>query len=159
MQLVQQPTGSDYTGGRMNCKPIPEPNRDGIFRCSRCEQLLSNNPYSTPPRKNCPALTGNPIEPQPIPSGPGTELSKIIAEAGQFSFIGCECERLAAEMDAGREWCVEHREEIITHLVEQAAKQGLPDSLPSDIRLTDEEWRDGLWGMVLTACEIAESKE
>jgi hypothetical protein len=67
------------------------------------------------------------------------------------------CGVLSRRMDAnGVQWVKANRDEIISTLVANAAKQGFPASLPADLQVTVEEWRSGLSGLLEAAIAAAE---
>ena len=60
-----------------------------------------------------------------IPSGPGTELMKLLRDLGINPPKGCECKRRAAEMDAwGVEGCRQRRAEIVGWMREAWGQAG-----------------------------------
>lgn len=68
-----------------------------------------------------------PAVPVPTPSGPGTELKRLLASIGITSSPGCSCNQRAREMDArGPEWCEANLDTIVGWLREEASKRKLP---------------------------------
>lgn len=68
-------------------------------------------------------------ESQPQPSGPGTELSKLLKRFGIEPTPTCSCRAKAAEMDAwGPDECSkpERIEEVVAVMREEAKARGLP---------------------------------
>lgn len=64
-----------------------------------------------------------------VPSGPGTELSKLLKKFGINPTPTCQCRAKAAEMDAwGPDECSkpERIEEVLTVMREEAKARGLP---------------------------------
>lgn len=62
-----------------------------------------------------------------VPSGPGTELKKLLARIGISATDSCPCNARAAEMDAnGADWCEANASTIVGWLREQAQARGLP---------------------------------
>jgi hypothetical protein len=65
----------------------------------------------------------------PAPSGPGTELSKLLKRFGIEPTPTCQCRAKAAEMDAwGPDECSrpERIEEVVAVMREEAQARGLP---------------------------------
>lgn len=70
-----------------------------------------------------------PPPPPPAPSGPGTELSKLLKRFGIEPTPTCSCRAKAAEMDAwGPDECEkpERIDEVLTVMREEAKARGLP---------------------------------
>ena len=74
------------------------------------------------------AITGFVAAPQPpAPSGPGTELKRLLERFGIRPAADCQCLARAAEMDRiGPDACEARLEEIAGWLGEEAKNQGLP---------------------------------
>ncbi|NBX24251.1 MAG: hypothetical protein EBR52_09180 [Microbacteriaceae bacterium] len=67
--------------------------------------------------------------PAPLPSGPGTELSKLLKRFGIEPTPTCQCRAKAAEMDAwGPDECEkpERIEEVVAVMRAEAEARGLP---------------------------------
>lgn len=63
----------------------------------------------------------------PPPSGPGTELKKLLGKIGIKSSPTCSCNKRAKTMDEnGVEWCEQNVETICDWLQEEATKRKLP---------------------------------
>jgi hypothetical protein len=61
------------------------------------------------------------------PSGPGTELKKLLATVGITATPNCSCNARAAEMDRqGCDWCEANIDTVVGWLREEATKRGLP---------------------------------
>jgi hypothetical protein len=61
------------------------------------------------------------------PSGPGTELKKLLARVGITAAPACACNARARTMDAnGCDWCEANLGTIVGWLREEATKRGLP---------------------------------
>lgn len=74
-----------------------------------------------------------PRKPYIEPSGPGTELKRILTRLGITETGGCGCTDMLRRMNAwGVAGCREHREEIIAYLRAKAAERGwvLTSALP-----------------------------
>jgi hypothetical protein len=84
------------------------------------------------PREPKPGFAPPPRLSPPPGRGPGTELKKLLA--GWPLFITttptCACNARAAKMDIEEArapgWCIEHMDEIVSWLREEATKRGLP---------------------------------
>jgi hypothetical protein len=62
-----------------------------------------------------------------LPSGPGTELKKLLATIGIHATPTCKCNKMAAKMDAwGWEESLNHIEEIVDVMEQTAKKRKLP---------------------------------
>ena len=65
-----------------------------------------------------------------VPSGPGTELKKLLARVGITASPDCSCNARAAEMDRREQetpgWCEANLDTIVGWLREQAEARGLP---------------------------------
>jgi hypothetical protein len=73
-----------------------------------------------------PAKAAKPTPVQP-PSGPGTELKKMLATIGIHATPTCKCNKMAKQMDAwGWEESLKHIDEIVTVMEETAKKRKLP---------------------------------
>lgn len=65
----------------------------------------------------------------PQPSGPGTELKKLLGRIGITATPTCECNKKAAVMDFhGPKWCRDNLEMLVGWLREEAQKRRLPFS-------------------------------
>lgn len=63
-------------------------------------------------------------------SGPGTELSKLLAELGLKTSAGCRCKNRARQMDSwGVSGCWEHFEEIVAWLQEARGKASWTETI------------------------------
>jgi hypothetical protein len=61
------------------------------------------------------------------PSGPGTELKKMLSKIGITATPTCSCNKRAQIMDEnGVEWCKANTDTIVSWLREEATKRGLP---------------------------------
>jgi hypothetical protein len=61
------------------------------------------------------------------PSGPGTQLKKLLSKVGIKATENCSCNARAKLMNAhGVEWCEQHVDEIVGWLKEEAGKRKLP---------------------------------
>jgi hypothetical protein len=73
------------------------------------------------------ALADEPVTAKAIPSGPGTELKKMLATIGIHATPTCKCNKMAKQMDAwGWEESLKHIDEIVTVMEETAKKRKLP---------------------------------
>ena len=77
---------------------------------------------------------------KPRPSGgPGTELEKLIPKF--FADGGCECKSYARKMDRwGVDGCEERFDEIVSHLVKQAAKVRIVNLFGPVNRMVAQRW-------------------
>ena len=67
------------------------------------------------------------VQPNALPSGPGTELKKLLKTIGIEAKPGCKCNKRARTMDEkGCDWCAENLDLISAWLQEEADKRGLP---------------------------------
>jgi hypothetical protein len=67
--------------------------------------------------------------PPPAPSGPGTELKKLLRLVGITATPTCPCNARAAQMDAwGSDECETRLDEIVDWLREEAGRRRLPFS-------------------------------
>jgi hypothetical protein len=92
---------------------------DGVLRCHRCKSQV---PIELPICRKC-----NPI--RSSPTGPGTELSKLLKRFGIEPTPTCKCRAKAAQMDAwGPDECSkpERIEEVVAVMREEAKARGLP---------------------------------
>jgi hypothetical protein len=65
--------------------------------------------------------------PKPQPSGPGTELKKLLATIGIHATPTCSCNKMAKQMDAwGPVESLNHIEEIVDVMEQTAKKRKLP---------------------------------
>lgn len=102
----------------MHCEWLPCDG--GSMRCSRCGREVKC--LGQPVFATCG------IEPPP-PSGPGTELSKLLKRFGIEPTPTCQCRAKAAEMDAwGPDECEkpERIEEVVAVMRAEAEARGLP---------------------------------
>jgi hypothetical protein len=66
----------------------------------------------------------SPQQQQPPPSGPGTELKKLLSKVGITTKPGCACNKRARVMDEkGCDWCAENLSTITAWLKEEHARQ------------------------------------
>jgi len=73
------------------------------------------------------ALADEPVTAKAIPSGPGTELKKLLATIGIHATPTCKCNKMAAKMDAwGWEESLKHIDEIVDVMEQTAKKRKLP---------------------------------
>lgn len=78
-------------------------------------------------------------KPLKLPQGPGTELLKIIPEL--FKSNACGCYAYARKMDEwGVSGCEERFDEIVEHLLTQAAKLPLLGTFPTVNRCFAKKW-------------------
>lgn len=67
------------------------------------------------------------LSPQALAIGPGTELKSLLATFGIHATPNCKCNKMAKKMNAwGPDGCLEHMEEIVDVMQEEAGKRGLP---------------------------------
>lgn len=111
--------------------------KDGqhTYRCPACKrEHVSYNPPEKIHR-NCQAAK------RQCGSGPGTRLKKLLAFFRWRVKLGCGCGDKIRLMDAmGRDWCWEHRAEILDWLAESAKKE------------SRHFWRPGAWVLLWAAC-------
>lgn len=106
----------------MNC------DYDISLTCSRCGHVA----LRLPTYRRCPAVPGNDQTQSaivPIASGPGTELSRLLARFGIEPTPNCACRAKAAQMNAwGPDECSkpERIEEVVAVMREEAKARGLP---------------------------------
>lgn len=64
---------------------------------------------------------------EPLNTGPGTELKKLLSKIGIKASPNCSCNKRAALMDTnGIEWCENNIDTIVGWLKEEATKRKLP---------------------------------
>lgn len=62
-----------------------------------------------------------------FPDGPGTALKSLLAKFGIHASPVCKCSAMAVQMNLwGADGCLEHIEEIVDVLEEEAGKRSLP---------------------------------
>jgi hypothetical protein len=107
---------------------------DNVTLTSEAYRALLSK-YRPPQRPPAPAKspraarenTNEPRLPAPPPSGPGTELKKLLATIGIHATPTCKCNKMAKQMDAwGWEESLKHIDEIVTVMEETAKKRKLP---------------------------------
>ena len=86
-----------------------------------------------PDEASCEASCGTTKRSRTMPTtkattGPGTELSKMLAAWGiHAKEKGCGCRSYQKKMDkGGPQWCRDHKAEILDHLAKEAKKRKLP---------------------------------
>jgi hypothetical protein len=101
---------------------------DDSLRCVVCGSRVTSRHVL----RNCVNAVGHSdLAPRlpPAPSGPGTELSKLLKRFGIEPTPTCQCRAKAAEMDAwGPDECSrpERIEEVVAVMREEAQARGLP---------------------------------
>jgi hypothetical protein len=82
------------------------------------------------PREAKPGFTPAKAPPPPPTRGPGTELKKLLGRIGITATSNCSCNARARRMDEEEArapgWCLDHLDEIVGWLREEATKRGLP---------------------------------
>lgn len=118
MQLASDSDGSP--GLLLDCR-----HRSGFIvgKGWRCQSPLLHKHHVT--AEACAACEVRDLDSRPPPSGPGTELKRLLSTLGITAGTGCGCDSKAAEMDRnGPAWCREHRAEIVSWLAEARAEAG-----------------------------------
>lgn len=110
---------------------IPSPSRECVlvregdkFRCTECGSMY---PFVAG-RFHAQCRKGMEQEAKmlavPSPSGPGTELKKLLSKVGITTKPGCACNRRARVMDEkGCDWCAENLSTIVGWLKEEHTRQ------------------------------------
>jgi hypothetical protein len=103
---------------------VAEPVSDTHVRLSDQDFDRLRAEYAVPVPKSQPPKGS---APKPQPSGPGTELKKLLATIGIHATPTCSCNKMAKQMDAwGWEESLKHIDEIVTVMEETAKKRKLP---------------------------------
>jgi hypothetical protein len=135
-------------------------------RCEVCHFEWQSR-YADPRmiRRNCGPAAAKPAAPAKVCTGacPGSELTAIFKALGATPIQGCDCARLAAEMDGWRvDGCEQHRNEILVRLAKNYKQFSLTDKMKAAILAwpagvaTRIKWTDPLPGLLDLA--IARSK-
>jgi hypothetical protein len=94
------------------------------------DTITVDETHSSYPRAPKPGLTKTRRQPPAPPSGPGTELKKLLKRVGITASPTCSCNARARKMDEEEAkepgWCEAHLDEIVGWLREEASKRGLP---------------------------------
>jgi hypothetical protein len=137
------------------------------LRCPVCGWEHAS-PYADPSMVHRPCPGACPGACRVAPHGPGIELTKIFKALGATPVKGCDCARLAKQMDEwGVDGCQEHREEILARLGKNYKQFTLTDKMkaavlswPSGIA-TKIKWSDplpGLLDLALSRSKLAAEK-
>lgn len=98
----------------------------GFYRCALCG-FENTRPWKTPARRNCPVVAP--------PTGPGSELTRLLAKLGIKKKSGCGCAKRAAQMDAwGTDECERRIDEIADWLVDAADDSLVTRYLPGAVK-------------------------
>jgi hypothetical protein len=117
----------------------------------------------------CPCQSGEPIQPPetidvPDPGfGPGTELTKLLADLGVSMKSDCGCKAMAKKMNVwGVDGCREHTHQIVAHLRRAAAKRDWHQKWSASVLVNAAfvglrvNWLDPIPGLVDLAIQRAE---
>ncbi len=130
--------------------------------CNKYRARHGHDPLPTPQRINV-QQRETVHKKKPIPSGPGTELKRQLADLGARPSLGCGCD---AKIERMNEWgvdgCLEHIDEIAGWLKSAAASQSKSQRWASAWAwvktATFAELLDPYRAMVRRACDAAREK-